>query len=138
MFMRAVDLRVLYGLHHSCGSMVCIRVATLRFASGFWIYGLHQGCGSMVCIKVVDLWFASGLRIYGLHQGCRSMVCIWVADLLFASVLWIRIDQYWIRIQGASCIWIRICIQNTDPDPDPHMLIYDKIEAKNVRFKILN
>ena len=36
---------------------------------------------------------------------------------------------------GAS--WIRIRIRNTDPDLGPHMQIKDKIEAKDVRFKML-
>ena len=34
---------------------------------------------------------------------------------------------------GALCIRIRI--RNTDPFPDPHMKIEDKLEAKGVRFK---
>ena len=33
--------------------------------------------------------------------------------------------------------WIRIRIRNTDPDLDPHMQILVKMEAKDVRFKIL-
>ena len=38
------------------------------------------------------------------------------------------VDPY----SGAS--WIRIRLRNTDPDP--HMQIKDKMEAKDVRFKI--
>ena len=38
-------------------------------------------------------------------------------------------DPYWIRIQELP--W------NTDPDPDPHMQILDKMEAKDIIFKIL-
>ena len=34
----------------------------------------------------------------------------------------------------SSASWIRIRIRNTYPDP--HMQIYDKMEAKDVRFKI--
>ena len=111
MFMRAVDLRVLYGLHHSCGSMVCIRVADIWFALRLWIYGLHQGCGSMVYIRVADQWFASGLRIYCLHQCCGSGL--------------ISIGSVFRELPGSGSgsvfrirIQIRICILNMDPDPD--------------------
>ena len=46
------------------------------------------------------------------------------------AVLWIRI-----RI-GSGASWMRIQIRIRNMDPDPHMQIQDKMEAKDVRFKI--
>ena len=68
-------------------------------------------------------------------------------SLLCTPVRWIRVNKYLTHFNqccGSGSVldpysgdsWIRIRIPNTDLDPDPHMQIYDKMEAKGVRFKI--
>ena len=54
---------------------------------------------------------------------------IWILDQFFGCGSGSGLDPY----SGAS--WIRIRIPRTDPDP--HLQISDKIEAKDIRFKIL-